>query len=590
RHRRELRGAAVAAAPGPAAAAIRRPRRIQPQNECGGHPRRPLVPGRRADPAAEPRGQPPAPRRPPRPADPRQELAQLRPVARRARRAATGPLPVPRLAQLRPVARPARRAAGGPLPVPRLAQRGARRRPGASRGRAGARARGLRRPPADRRLVQGQLPLRGFPAGRPPGHLAGGGARGPLGAVRPVRPGRPGHAAGRPLAATRLATRRTRPGPAAPPAALAPARLARQRQPPAHRHRLGGGRPRPPVPPPPRPPGQPGGPGQLVRGRPVGRVAAAQPPPVAQAPAPPGGTPVPGRLPAEGTALRASRCPRDSEGRGRLARAQTRPVRADRRTPMIPRSRKRLFGLYAIALAMLVVLGGRLWYLQVLDTAQYKSLAQVNQTRTIVVPAVRGMITDDTGQALVTNQTSMTVSVNMMQLSQTTTDGGKAVLARLAPLLHLPAKTLAQKVRLCTRGVPQPCWTGSPYQPIPVAQHVSATIALQIMEEPKLFPGVTAQLSPVVDYPMPNGANPSQVLGYLQPITQAEMARQHIPETGFADDDLVGQSGLEAQYNAALTGKPGTKVVSVNAAGDVLGAVGGTPAKTGDTLVTSLNA
>ena len=256
---------------------------------------------------------------------------------------------------------------------------------------------------------------------------------------------------------------------------------------------------------------------------------------------------------------------------------------------MIPRSRKRLLGLYVIALAMLVVLGGRLWYLQVLNTSQYKALASVNQTRTIVVPAVRGMITDNTGQPLVTNQTSMTVSVDMMQLSQTTKDDGKAVLARLAPLLHLSAKTLSEKVRLCTRGVPQPCWTGSPYQPIPVAEHVSAAIALQIMEEPQLFPGVTAQLSPVVDYPMPNGANPAQALGYLQPITQAEMARQHLPETGFAGDDLVGQSGLEAQYNTALAGKPGTQIVSVNAAGDVLRTVGGTPAQTGDTLVTSLN-
>jgi penicillin-binding protein 2 len=256
---------------------------------------------------------------------------------------------------------------------------------------------------------------------------------------------------------------------------------------------------------------------------------------------------------------------------------------------VIPRSRRRLLGLYVVALAMLVVLGGRLWYLQVLDTTQYKSLAQVNQTRTVVVPAVRGMITDDTGQALVTNQTSMTVSVNMMQLSQSTSDEGKAVLARLAPLLRMPGKTLAEEVRLCTRGVSQPCWTGSPYQPIPVAEHVSDTIALQIMEEPALFPGVTAQLSPLVDYPMPAGANPAQVLGYLQPITQAEMAKQHLPETGFAGDDLVGQSGLEAQYNAALTGKPGKQVVSVNAAGDVLGTVGGTQAQTGDTLVTSLN-
>ena len=65
---------------------------------------------------------------------------------------------------------------------------------------------------------------------------------------------------------------------------------------------------------------------------------------------------------------------------------------------MIPRSRTAAGRLYLIALAMLVTLGGRLWYLQVLDTAQYKSLAQVNQTRTIVVPAVRGSITDDAGR------------------------------------------------------------------------------------------------------------------------------------------------------------------------------------------------
>ena len=257
---------------------------------------------------------------------------------------------------------------------------------------------------------------------------------------------------------------------------------------------------------------------------------------------------------------------------------------------MIPRSRRRLFGLYVIALALLVTLAGRLWYLQVLDTSQYKALAQVNQTRKIVVPAVRGMITDDTGKPFVTSQTKLTVSVDMMQLSQTTKDNGKAVLARLAPLLHLPVTTLTEKVRLCTRGVKQPCWTGSPYQPVPVAENVTPAIALQIMEQPTLFPGVTAQLAPVVDYPMPGGANPAQVLGYLQPITQQEMAKSHLPQTGYAGDDLVGQSGLEAQYNTALTGSPGTKTVAVNAAGDVLNTVAEQPAQTGDTLVTSLNA
>src|SRR5580692_756718 len=257
---------------------------------------------------------------------------------------------------------------------------------------------------------------------------------------------------------------------------------------------------------------------------------------------------------------------------------------------MIPRSRRRLFGLYVLTVAAVVVLGGRLWYLQVLDTTQYKALAQVNQTRSIVVPAVRGAITDDTGTPFVRNQTEMVVSVNMLDLQQHTTDNGAAVLKRLAPLLHLSDKTLTEKVRLCTKGVPQPCWTGSPYQPVPVAENVSDAIALQIMEEPKVFIGVTASLQPVTEYPMPDGANPAQVLGYLQPITQSEMAADHIPETGFAGDDLVGQAGLEAQYNTDLTGKPGNQIVSVNAAGDVLNTVGGTPAQTGDTLVTSLNA
>jgi penicillin-binding protein 2 len=257
---------------------------------------------------------------------------------------------------------------------------------------------------------------------------------------------------------------------------------------------------------------------------------------------------------------------------------------------MIPASRRRLAVLYLLVAAMVIALGGRLWYLQVMDTTQYKQLAAANQTRQVVVPAVRGQILDDEGQPLVSNTTSMVVSVNMMQLSQTTSDDGQSVLHRLAPLLGMAYKTLSEETRLCTRGVPAPCWPGSPYQPIPVAERVSVQTALQIMEEPQQFPGITAQVQPVVGYPMPNGANPAQVLGYLQPITQQEMAKEHLPETGFAQDDLVGQSGLEAQYNTALTGKPGTQTVSVNAAGDVTGTVGGTAPVNGDTLVTSLNA
>ena len=110
------------------------------------------------------------------------------------------------------------------------------------------------------------------------------------------------------------------------------------------------------------------------------------------------------------------------------------------------------------------------------------------------------------------------------------------------------------------------------------------------MEQQKKFPGVTAQVQPVVQYPMPDGANPAQVLGYLQPITPEEVKSRHLPVTGFSGVDLVGQAGLEAQYDGQLRGKAGTQVVSVNAAGDVTGSVSQTAPANGDDLVTSLNA
>ncbi len=51
------------------------------------------------------------------------------------------------------------------------------------------------------------------------------------------------------------------------------------------------------------------------------------------------------------------------------------------------------------------------------------------------------------------------------------------------------------------------------------------------------------------------------------------MKQQHLPTTGFAGVDLVGQAGLEAQYNQDLQGTPGQQVLSVNSAGQQLGVV-----------------
>ena len=256
---------------------------------------------------------------------------------------------------------------------------------------------------------------------------------------------------------------------------------------------------------------------------------------------------------------------------------------------MIPAARRRLMVLYVVVAALLISLGGRLWYLQVMTGGSYANAAAQDQTRTVIVPSVRGGILDDVGQPLINNKTALVVSVNRALVAQQP-DGGLAELHRLAKLLHMDYGLLQQRLRLCTAGVSQPCWPGSPYQPIPVDQQASDAVALQIMESQRDFPGVTAQVQPVIHYQQPYGTAAAQILGYLQPITPQEVAQRHLPVTGFSGVDLVGQAGLEEQYDQQLRGTPGKQVLRVNAAGEVTSVRQQTPAVPGDTLVTSINA
>jgi penicillin-binding protein 2 len=239
-----------------------------------------------------------------------------------------------------------------------------------------------------------------------------------------------------------------------------------------------------------------------------------------------------------------------------------------------------------LCVALLIVLAARLWYVQVTTGKGNVSLANSEQLRTIVVPPARGQILDDAGRALVANSSSLVVTVNLATLSRQP-DGGRAELHQLAALLGIRDRLLRDRLRLCTATVPRPCWAGSPYQPIPVQQGVSPRIGVQIMQNRAQFAGVSAQVQPAISYPQ--GASAAQVLGYLQPITAAEERQRHLALTGFAGADLVGQSGLEAEYDAELRGVAGAKRVGINAAGQVTGTVSATAPVAGDNLVTSVN-
>ena len=152
-------------------------------------------------------------------------------------------------------------------------------------------------------------------------------------------------------------------------------------------------------------------------------------------------------------------------------------------------ARARLGVVQVLVLALLATLGGRLWYLQVRSGPEFQAAAAANDLRSVSTPAVRGDILDDQGHPLVENRTTLEVTADLSTL-EAQPHGGTAVLGRLAALLGQPESQITRKLRLCSATVSQPCWAGSPYQPVPVAVDVPTAIGLEILEDHDKFPGI----------------------------------------------------------------------------------------------------
>jgi penicillin-binding protein 2 len=254
------------------------------------------------------------------------------------------------------------------------------------------------------------------------------------------------------------------------------------------------------------------------------------------------------------------------------------------------RAELRLFVLRVLVVAVLATLLGRLWFLQLYAGEDYAKAASDNRIREVVDPAPRGEVYDARGVQLVRNRTALVVSVSRSTLVRQA-DGGAAVLERLGAVLGRPADVLRQQIRPCGGGVEPPCWRGSPYQPVPVAEFDAGDSAglatvLEIEERREDFPGVSAEFAAVRDYPQ--GRRAAHLLGYLGPISPDEVGQPGFE--GVRPSALVGRSGVEATYDEALRGVDGVQRLLVDHVGAVTGVDGRTPPRPGDKLVLSIDA
>lgn len=239
-----------------------------------------------------------------------------------------------------------------------------------------------------------------------------------------------------------------------------------------------------------------------------------------------------------------------------------------------------------VVLVLFAALLARLWYLQIPMSEHYQQRALATHSEEVVVPATRGKIVDSSGRALVRNRTELVVMADYHAL-QRQEDEGEQVLRSVADLIGEPYRKVRQRSRLCGPDVSQPCWPGSPYQPIILAEDVEPREALQIRERQEDFPGVSARQHAIRDYP--GGKNAAQTLGYLQPVTQEELEERDELRTRFSGVDRVGRGGLEATYDQQLRGTSGLERLTVDNHGRVTGTLNEEQPEPGKHLVTSID-
>ncbi|MFI9353681.1 penicillin-binding protein 2 [Streptomyces lydicus] len=249
----------------------------------------------------------------------------------------------------------------------------------------------------------------------------------------------------------------------------------------------------------------------------------------------------------------------------------------------------RLIAIQILVFSLLLTLGGRLWYLQIRNGQEYANEARNNHVQQVVDPATRGSILDARGVPLADNQTRLVVSASRTALLKMK-DDGKAVLGRLAKVLGMPEKDIRNKVRLCDSKTPQPCWNGSPYQPIPITDKATTQQALQIRERSEDFPGISAEPTAVRRYAAPGNANTAQVLGYLSPVTDEEINKAKNTRSPLLRSDQIGRSGLERQYDNYLRGKAAVTRYEVDNLGRVIGQAKSDKGQAGSSVVTSIDA
>lgn len=223
---------------------------------------------------------------------------------------------------------------------------------------------------------------------------------------------------------------------------------------------------------------------------------------------------------------------------------------------------------------VLVLLGVRVFFLNVVKGGYYQDVAVRNSVRNVLLSAPRGLIFDRYGKQLVRNVPSMELLATPGDLP-TSEEERQSMIERLRSFIAFDSDEWEALLRSAG---------GTFSAPIVLKPSLTQDETLIFSARAAEFPGISLERSAVREYQ--DGLIFSHILGYEGKIRKEELAEY--PD--YLPIDSIGKQGIEKSYESELRGKRGADRVEVDSRGAVKKALGVFEPEPGSDLILNIDA
>ncbi len=225
--------------------------------------------------------------------------------------------------------------------------------------------------------------------------------------------------------------------------------------------------------------------------------------------------------------------------------------------------------------ALMSILAGRLYYLQVIQSNEYTMMADENRMNIRLLAPLRGRILDRFGEEIASNRQNYQVVLIREQ-----TKSVEETLDHLSELVPVPAADRARVLKETKRK--------RGFVPIPVMENLTWEEFAKINVHSPELPGIQLAVGETRYYPY--GELFAHSVGYVGAVSERDLKNLEPDPLLELPGFRIGKNGIEKFYDLSLRGTAGTSRVEANAYGRVIRELDRQEGRAGNDLVMTIDA